>query len=132
MTSDLPPDGVAAVRTEVIKMLGAYRATASATADLAATELQLAASSAVLLLVLGVTMALLLVTAWLLVMLAIAASIAGTAGWPLALVALGGANLVATYAVWLWIRATAPNLTFRELRALLGRNDAQPVGGRHG
>lgn len=122
--TDTDPGAAPTVRSDVRHMLGGYRAAATATAALAAAELQLAASTAVLLLALAIAIALLVVTAWILGMLAIAALVAGAADWPLALSLVAGANLLGAAGAGLWMRAVVPNLTFRELRNLLGNRDA--------
>lgn len=114
------------LRNDLKEMLAEYRETAQSAADLIAAELQLAATTAVWLLALGISLALLLTTAWLTGMLAIAAVITDTPDWPFALMLVSGANLIAAYAIWFWMQATVPNLTFRELRALLGQPRSKP------
>lgn len=120
-------DVAPAVHEQLAAMVRRYREAAGATADLAAAELRLAASTSVLLLALGIAIALFGATAWLLAMLALAALIAAAPAWPLALLAVAAANLVAALASWVWIRSLTPNLTFRELRAALaGRTTDRP------
>jgi uncharacterized membrane protein YqjE len=119
MAAEVPAHSARPVREQLGAMLASYRAAAGATADLAAAELQLAASTAVLLLALAVAMALFASSAWLLLMLAIAAAIAGAPQWLAGLTIVAIANLAAAGVCWLWMRATTPNLTFRELRSAL-------------
>ena len=107
------------VREQLGAMLASYRAAAGATADLAAAELELAASTAVLLGALTIAIALFASAAWLLFMLAIAAAIAGAPDWLLGLALVALANLFAAATCWTWMRAATPNLTFRELRSAL-------------
>jgi uncharacterized membrane protein YqjE len=120
------------VRGELAAMLDSYRAAASTTADLAAAELRLAASTTVLLLALAIAIALFAASAWLLSMLALAALIAEAPRWPAALLLVAAANLAAAGGCWIWMRSMTRHLTFRQLRALLAgqlrkeRSSAEP------
>ena len=96
-----------------------YRAAAGATADLAAAELRLAASTAVLLVALAIVLALLASSAWILLMLSLAVLLTEFISAPLSLALVGLINLAAAAGCWIWIGATTPNLTFRGLRAVL-------------
>lgn len=106
-------------------LLDSYRRSASSAVELVAAEANLAASSAVLLVGLSVAIALLLNTAWIVLMLAIAAAFVAPATWALPLALVAASNLLAAYAAWLWVRSLAADLTFPELRGLL---DAQRAG----
>jgi uncharacterized membrane protein YqjE len=128
-----PEDGEGqSLRQDLSAIVRGYRAAAGSTADLAAAELRLAASTTVLILALAIAIALFASSAWLLLMLAIAALLAGAPAWPAALAGVAGANLLAALGCWTWMRAVTPNLTFRELRAALagrapGVEAAQPA-----
>ena len=100
-------------------LFDSYRRSASSAAELVAAEADLAASSAVLLVGLSIAIALLLTTAWIMSMLAIAAAFVAPATWALPLGLVAGSNLAAAYAAWLWVRSLASDLTFPELRGLL-------------
>lgn len=120
MESSLPGDSEApSIRHDLSAIVRGYRAVAGSTADLAAAELRLAASTTVLILALAIAIALFASAAWLLLMLALAALLANASAWPAALTAVAGANLLAALGCWTWMRAVTPNLTFRELRAVL-------------
>lgn len=120
MESSIPGDAEApSLRGDLSAIVRGYRAAAGSTADLAAAELRLAASTTVLLLALAIAIALFASAAWLLLMLALAALLADASAWPAALTAIAGANLLAALGCWTWMRAITPNLTFRELRAAL-------------
>lgn len=111
----------------------AYRSALDATAELAAAELRLAASSGVLLLALTLVMALLLAGSWIVGMLALAAAFADTSHtWAVALAGVAAANLIAAGIAWWWVRALVPNLTFRELRRLLLSHQRPAAPGRGG
>jgi len=103
----------------VREMFDGYRAAALTTAELAAAELQLAGSTVMLLLILGLSIGLLASTAWIIAMLAFAALFAGAFDWALALAGVAIANLIAAAGGIVWARTVTPNLGFRELRALL-------------
>ncbi|MGD2073876.1 MAG: hypothetical protein PVI91_11395 [Gammaproteobacteria bacterium] len=107
------------VRDQLTAMLGSYRAAASTTADLAAAELRLAASTTLLLLALAIAIALFATSAWLLSMLAVAALIAEAPRWPAALLGVAGANLAVAGGCWIWMRSMTRHLTFPQLRAVL-------------
>jgi hypothetical protein len=107
------------ITSDLHKVVDDYRATASSTADLLAAEINLAASSAVLVVALGLAISLFAVTAWIIGMLALVAAYVGQTPWPLPLALVAGLNLVAAYGAWLWLRSLVPDLTFRELRRLL-------------
>jgi hypothetical protein len=107
------------IASDMRKVVDDYRAAASSTADLLAAEINLAASSAVLVLALGLAISLFAVTAWIIGMLALVAAYVGQTPWPLPLALVAGLNLVAAYGAWLWLRSLVPDLTFRELRRLL-------------
>lgn len=116
------------VKSELAAMLDGYRAAASSTADLAAAELRLAASTAVLLLVLGIAVAVLAISGWLLAMLAVAALLVEAPRWPMALVSVSAANLLVALGCWLWMKSMTRHLTFRQLRDLMaGRTAAAAV-----
>lgn len=119
------------LRDDLAAMLRGYRAAAGATADLAAAELKLAASTTVLLLALAIAIALFASSAWLLIMLSVAALIAASPDWPGALAAVAVANGLAAIGCWAWMRAATPNLTFRELRAALSSSLPSQEAERH-
>jgi hypothetical protein len=134
MVDTAEADGAAGVSVsgEARAMFAAYRAAADSAGRLAAAELRLAASTVVLLLALGIVIALLLATAWMLAMAAVAAAIVGLDAWPASLAGVASANLVAALAAWWWVNALTPNLTFQELRALLGRARSDTHGSNAG
>ena len=109
-----------------------YRATVASAADLVAAELDLAASTTVLVLALGFAMAMFVVTAWIVAMLALVAAFVGGTPWPLPLATVAGLNLAAAYGTWLWLRSLVPDLTFRELRRLLRGGYDEPARAAEG
>jgi hypothetical protein len=117
--SSLVGESEPTVKSELSAMLDGYRIAASSTADLAAAELRVAASTTVLLLVLGIAVAVLAISSWLLAMLAVAALLVEAPRWPLALAGISAANLLVALACWLWMKSMTRHLTFRQLRDLL-------------
>ncbi len=109
------PESVTAAVGEVLR---AARAQARDTAELAVTELRLAAMTAVTILALAVIAAALALTGWGLV-IAAAAQIGVQAGlsWPQALLALGAVQALFAWLAWRGAMRLSPRLTLPALRA---------------